>query len=522
VTIAQAGDNLWTWAGITGTVNQIVLDPSAPNVVYVVAGANYQAARHIWKSVDAGVSWVDVAPSNWSHVARLAIAATNSSVLYAATPSGLYRSEDGGSHWTGLLPDPLDSIAVSPLDWREAFITANTAISRTVDGGLTWDARNAGLPTYPPIDQVVIAPSAPHILIAKPFNMTTGVMYKSTDSGATWSPIGLEGFVAHNTVAFDPWNSGIIYLGTFSPGGWKSTDGGATWTPMANGLANNGFAFVIDPENTQRVYAANLSNGVVASEDGGASWAPLNAGIQGLEVRALAVSHGHPSVLYAGLSTGGLWVMRRLDVPEAGVSINAGALYTNNLDVTLTLTAPPGTTQIQVSNDGGFFGAAWETYVATKPWTLTSIANTILPRTVYVRYRTDGVASGVYPDDIVVDLIAPTGSVVLADALLTASDGGGMLTAAVLEHVVLLPTVARNYLPGSRAVALRLSAADDLSGVDRMLLSGNDTLTGATPVPFAEHAEFQVPDTGAQTIFVRFLDRAGNLSSVYAVAAPAP
>jgi hypothetical protein len=64
-------------------------------------------------------------------------------------------------------------------------------------------------------------------------------------------------------------------------------------------------------------------------------------------------------------------------------SINAGASITSSPFVTLALSAT-GATEMIISNDTGFAGASWETYVASKPWVLTSGDGL---KTVYAKFR---------------------------------------------------------------------------------------------------------------------------------------
>ena len=69
-------------------------------------------------------------------------------------------------------------------------------------------------------------------------------MYKSTDSGATWSSInqGLDEIVAvHpsvNALLVDADRPNTLYLATSGYGVFKSSDGGATWAAFNNGLTN--------------------------------------------------------------------------------------------------------------------------------------------------------------------------------------------------------------------------------------------------------------------------------------------
>jgi hypothetical protein len=93
---------------------------------------------------------------------------------------------------------------------------------------------------------------------------------------------------------------------------------------------------------------------------------------------------------------------------EYGVTINDGALYTNQVTVQLKISAKPRTVAMQISNDGGFYGLAWEPYTSHKTWQITHYGDYAIPRIVYVRYRdtTDNV-SATYQDDIILDMERP-------------------------------------------------------------------------------------------------------------------
>ncbi|MFQ5399542.1 MAG: hypothetical protein ACE5E7_08080 [Anaerolineae bacterium] len=96
--------------------------------------------------------------------------------------------------------------------------------------------------------------------------------------------------------------------------------------------------------------------------------------------------------------------------PTGSVSVSSGATYATSTSVTLNLSGSdpyPGTgvTQMIVSNSSFFFFATWESYSATKSWTLSSSNGT---RTVYVKYKDgSGNISTAYSDSIILDTVAP-------------------------------------------------------------------------------------------------------------------
>jgi hypothetical protein len=177
-------------------------------------------------------------------------------------------------------------------------------------------------------------------------------------------------------------------------------------------------------------------------------------------------------------------------VGDYGLSINDGALYTNQVTVTLSISSRPDTAQMQVSNDGGFAGAQWETYSSHKTWQITQYGNYVIPRVVYVRYMDlSGNTSSTFSDDIILDVTAPTGSVSI------------VLGAAASKRT------------RASTVTLALSATDDVSGVGSMMLSNRADFVGASWQAYATSATWTLDVNN--TVYVRFRDNAGNVSQTY-------
>jgi hypothetical protein len=167
---------------------------------------------------------------------------------------------------------------------------------------------------------------------------------------------------------------------------------------------------------------------------------------------------------------------------DYAVTINAGALYTKHVSVTLTLIAPADTSEMQISDDGGFAHAQWQPYQPTKEWQLTRYWNYTIPRTIYVRFKdAAGVIWGTFQDDILLDETPPHGH---GHVQLSASAGG--------------PNV------------LALEAVDDASGVSSMRLSSRTDFDGSQWEPYSTSREW---DFGSQnTVYVQFRDNANNIS----------
>lgn len=108
---------------------------------------------------------------------------------------------------------------------------------------------------------------------------------------SNWQPVGpfthtntgswSSGQGRTSAVAIDPINTNIIYVGTPAGGIWKSTNSGSTWTPMSDELPQIGISGIaIDHSNTNTIFIATgdkdasdtYSIGVLKSTNGGTTW----------------------------------------------------------------------------------------------------------------------------------------------------------------------------------------------------------------------------------------------------------
>jgi len=191
-----------------------------------------------------------------------------------------------------------------------------------------------------------------------------------------------------------------------------------------------------------------------------------------------------------GCTTGyGLTILTNDTTPPTGnVSVNNGAAYAASRAVMLNLAGADvgtGVGQMMASNNSSFSGATWVSYVTLLDWTLTPGDGT---KTVYVRFRDRaGNTSGVYSDTIVLDMTAPTGSVLI--------QGG----AEVVTQTQVMLTLN----------------ASDANGVTHMRLRNDSAAWGAWE-PFATSRSWVLPaQSGERTVWAQLRDPAGNVSTAY-------
>jgi len=123
------------------------------------------------------------------------------------------------------------------------------------------------------------------------FGSVGGGLWKTQNSGRTWSPIFDSTNVASiGAIGVAPSNANVIYVGTGEPdmrdsiafgnGVYKSSDAGKTWQHLGLENTKQIGRIIVDPKNPNTVfvaalgnaYAANPDRGVYRSHDGGATW----------------------------------------------------------------------------------------------------------------------------------------------------------------------------------------------------------------------------------------------------------
>jgi hypothetical protein len=209
---------------------------------------------------------------------------------------------------------------------------------------------------------------------------------KSTDGGATWTPVntGLTGGVRE--LVIDPTAPATIYAATDS-GIFKSVDGGANWGPMNNGLTEtNAYALAMDPTAPATLYAGvqpPYPGGVTVfkTTNGGANWSPSNTGLPTtFGVTSFAIHPVAPATVFA-TNVGGLY-----KTTDGGMNWNAvifgGATYTVAIDPTDPNTVYAGRFNgLTVSYDGGM---TWNATGLTGPAVFAVIVDPTYPSSIYV------------------------------------------------------------------------------------------------------------------------------------------
>jgi photosystem II stability/assembly factor-like uncharacterized protein len=309
-----------TWKPIfddqpTGSVGDVVVSPSNPNVIYVASGEGLQrpdlsVGDGIYKSSDGGKTWINTGLKDAQQIGGLAIDPKNENIVFAAAlghpyganeERGVYKTIDGGKTWqrvlykdenTGAIQvtiDPNNSNIVYADLWagrqgpweNGAWNGKESGLFKSTDGGATWKKLTAGLPTPEQgLGRIgfCIAPSNSNRLYATVDAGKFGGIYRSDDAGESWTNINAdERYWGRGSdfaeVKVDPKNADIVYTAAVVV--WKSMDGGKNWAAFRGAPGGDDYHRIwINPDNTNIMLIAN-DQGAIVTVNGGetfSSW----------------------------------------------------------------------------------------------------------------------------------------------------------------------------------------------------------------------------------------------------------
>ncbi|MDX2030839.1 MAG: hypothetical protein SF339_09240 [Blastocatellia bacterium] len=329
----------WTPLGpgnIGGRTRALVIHPTNPQILYAAG-----VAGGVWKTTNGGASWTPLTDlmANLA-VCALAMDPKNPEVLYAGTGEGFYnfdsvrgagifRTTDGGATWARLAATSgedfhyVNDLAISATDSRRLYAATRTGVWRSLDGGATWSRSleaNENEIVGGCVDLALRTDQPTDILFAS-CNLFPGIARKATiyrntnaEGSGAWTSVFSEYGMGRTSLAIAPSDQRVIYALSWGilenqipqpglRGVFRSAAGGdaGSWTTQVKGddpvrlnqllLANTviaalsecGFGrsqlssqgwynnvIAVDPLDANRVWAGGTD--LFRSEDGGRNW----------------------------------------------------------------------------------------------------------------------------------------------------------------------------------------------------------------------------------------------------------
>jgi hypothetical protein len=300
-------------------IESLVVDPTSapgvPGTVWIYTGTWNWYPAGIYKSTDAGRTWVAkpisglLADANgeFSFKARgekLGVDPNNSNIMYLASLNlGLQKSVNGGDTWARVNAVPLGETheglsfvafdrgggtlgGATAIIYVGVFdrLSANGGVWKSVDAGATWTQLAGGLRVpY----RGSVGPNGDFYVTYPLLRTTNGGVYKAarTDSALRNITPPDTTHIGYGALAVDPTpGSNAVYVAqlddqsTYHLHVWRSTDGGATWTLPNSIIKSDGVLrgdndtflsvgqLVVNPFNPKEVWGTDAT-GVFRTPD---------------------------------------------------------------------------------------------------------------------------------------------------------------------------------------------------------------------------------------------------------------
>ncbi len=335
------------------SIGAIAIDPSNHKTVWVGTGESWtrntvSIGDGIYKSTDEGETWTNMGLPNSERIVKIVVDPKDGNTVFACVPGklwsdsaerGLYKTSDGGKHWslilkggnlsTGCASISMDAqnpnvLFAAMWDFRRKGWTfrsggasptakSDSALYRSADGGNTWTqitpATNKGFPAKPyGRIAVAIAPSKSSVVYAL-VESTDSALYRSDDGGKTWSKRDKSQLMVWRPFYFanlivDPHNPERLFKPDLVL--IQSLDGGKSFSPTGGGSHGDSHVVWIDPTDTKHVFVGD-DGGLWQSYDGGNKWWKQN-NLPVSQFYHVSVDDTDPFHVYGGLQDNACWV----------------------------------------------------------------------------------------------------------------------------------------------------------------------------------------------------------------------
>ncbi len=277
--VGAQNDTVWTRISRSSTLTfgLALFDNGRTRRYYMAAG------NGVHRSTDGGKSWKILTSWRTEEILCVVPDPVDSSVIYVATPFGVFKTVDDGATWekkmNGIPAWFIQRILMDPRDRRTLYAAAQTDVFRTTDAGEHWQAMGSGLEQVLALMQM---PQDPGVMLAA--GELKGIR-RTTDGGKTWSAArGVDSAIIYTFRSSRDGNE--VYAAGWKTGLLGSSDQGASWHQVwpAPGI-DAIYSLFVYPDDPAHLLVGTVGDGIEESLDHGVTW--RSAGLPGTQVKQI-------------------------------------------------------------------------------------------------------------------------------------------------------------------------------------------------------------------------------------------
>lgn len=296
----------------TGSIGDLKVAPSNPNIIYVGSGEGLQrpdlsTGDGMYKTVNGGKTWTHLGLRNAQQIGGIDVDPKDPNRVFVAAlghpygpnpERGVFRTLDGGKTWKKVLYFGEDTGAIQvTIDTNNPKVVyaamwearqgpwengqwqgPSSGLFKSENGGESWQKLTKGLPTAAQgIGRIgfALAPSNSRVLYATVDSGNQSGLYRSNDAGNNWTKVNSEGRLVSRGADFaevkvDPKNPEIVYVADTSF--YRSKDGGKTFTCIKGSPGGDDYHRAwINPDRPEIIMLA-ADQGATISVNGGDTW----------------------------------------------------------------------------------------------------------------------------------------------------------------------------------------------------------------------------------------------------------
>ena len=341
----------------TGSVGAISVSISNPNLIYV--GMGEHAPRGVmtahgdgvYKSIDAGKSWVHLGLEKTQHISRIIIHPKDPNILWVAAQGalygkseerGVYKSIDGGKSWkkvlyvnksTGASELSIDKNNPKILyaamwdhmrtPWKVISGGPGSGLYKSVNGGETWIKLNKGLPKEMGKMAIAVSPADSnwvYALIESESKKEKGGLFLSKNGGENWKRISNDHRLIQRAwyyieLTLDPKNKEVVYV--LSASAYKSNNSGVDWEEIDTHHGDYHDLW-INPDDNRNMLISN-DGGCEITFDSGKNWSRIDNMPTGQFYR-LITDNLFPYNIYGGQQDNSSIKISSIGIGSSGIS----------------------------------------------------------------------------------------------------------------------------------------------------------------------------------------------------------